>query len=116
MSVFELLWKFIVTGKTGFRWPPIQQPVLVGGMGIMTPQALSPLDRCVHKPLSVFFCLITVTGVAKVLNLLLKQTLKPGYVGTMTGKAIALGGWFMVDTLLKSITIMAGETVNSCFS
>jgi hypothetical protein len=34
----------------------------------------------------------------------------------MTGKAIALGGWFMVDTLLKSITIMAGETINSCFS
>jgi hypothetical protein len=34
----------------------------------------------------------------------------------MTGKTIALGGRLMVDTLLKSITIMAGETVNSCFS
>jgi hypothetical protein len=58
---------------------------------------------------------ITVTGIAQVLHFLLEKTGEFGNMGTVTGEALSGSGRLMSHTFIKSLPIMAGETVDSRF-
>lgn len=113
MGILEFSWQFGVAGKTDFPGGGLEHPGLVGGMRIMTAQALSLLNRFMDKPLVLLLCLLSVTGIAQNFYLFLQQTLEPGDMGAVAGKTFPGGCGLMVHLLLKGPAIMAGETINS---
>lgn len=78
----------------------------------MTPQAFTCFNRLMHYPLAMFTSQVSVTGIAQLFSLLLKQTAKACHMGVMAGETVPRACRLMTYSLLKAVAIVTHKAVN----
>lgn len=113
MRVFKFLGHSSVAVEADCRGSIFEQPVLTRGMGIMAAEAFSLFHRFMHYTFELFCCRIGMARIAKLLDLLLEQTVISGDMRAVAGNTITIGCRFMFHPFLEGIAFMAFKTVNS---
>jgi len=111
MSILEFSRHPGMAIKANLTGAILEKRCLVGGMRIVTPQALSLLNRHMHVTLVLLLGLCGVTRVAQILHLFLKHAFVSGDMGAVAGETFPGRHRLMFYFLLKVVAIMAGETV-----
>jgi len=111
MGILELFRHPGMASEADFPGTILEKRSLVGGMRIVTPKALTLLNRLMHEPLVLLLGLVCVTRVAQILHLFLQHAFISGNMRAVAGEAFSGRHRLMFYFLLKVVAIMAGETV-----